>query len=135
MDFTKLMIMFIFMNVIITSSVSVIDNQMTLSLENNGLNNLVFDGSKDIEVVSTDSGLISTLYEATIGNAIDWGSGILSYFGLAEQDDASIKSYYDLKKEVYPISAMIMTIIIVFQWTVNVYVGIATYRFIKNKNG
>jgi hypothetical protein len=131
MDFAKIIIMFIFMNIIVSSSTFVINKQLDVSLENNGFNDLVFDNN-GLTVVSEDSGLTSTYYQATIGNAIDWGRGLLQFIGFASQD-ASISGEYHAKYELFPVTAMILTIILTFQWLANMWVGFKTYQFIFNK--
>ena len=134
MDFAKFLIMGVFLNVLLGTSLSLLTSGVSDTLENNGLENLIIDDNVDSTVVDGERGILSTLYESTIGNVLNWGSNILSWFDIASTDDKD-RTYYQTMKDISPINAYVFLIIVFFQIMFNLYLGLVTYRFIKNKNG
>lgn len=122
------------MNLILGSALNVVTTGVTDNLENNGLQNLVIDNNADSTIVDQDRGILSTLYESTIGNVLNWGANILSWIGIATLGDSD-RTYYEMMKTISPITAYLFLLIIMFQIMFNLYLGLVTYRFIKNKNG
>ena len=134
MDFAKFLIMGIFLNLILGSALNIVTTGVVDNLENNGLQNLVIDNNADSTIVDQDRGILSTLYESTIGNVLNWGANILSWIGIATLGDSD-RTYYEMMKAISPITAYLFLLIIMFQIMFNLYLGLVTYRFIKNKNG
>jgi hypothetical protein len=128
------MVMGIFMNIVLGTSLSLITSGYSDTLENNKIEDLIIDKKAESSVVDSERGILSELYETTIGNAIDWGSNILDWLGVIKLDDNN-KTYYVSMKENSPITAYIFLIIIFFQTIFNVYLGVVAYRFIKNRSG
>lgn len=139
MDFAKFIILAVFLNIMLVSSLNVIGTQSENSY-NQLEDNLLFqntNNNKDNTISDNEEGgLGSTLYEATFGNAIQWGRNLWGVISSVMFDSNEFKNtQYEQMKAVNPITAYFFMIVVTFQVMFNIYASFKVYGYFKNKVG